>query len=393
MLALFRLFRKLFRKTFFAAALSAVFCAVALAQAGGASKLLPARLGEFRAAGFVAQVLPLPPGASPEDYGVASSSVRRYESANGAAFVAAVVRTSSTSAAYSLLTERAEGEPGAGRIDLGGAEAVSHVTPDSISFVKGPLYVRVESSSKPAAANELAALARAVAGSIEEGTSELPVLVLHLPEWEQKVREGVVGYAVSPAALRRAAGEQPALDAVPFDGGTEAVTARYGEARLVIVEFPTPQHAFDADAAISARVNDLRAAGQTAPSQYKRVGNYSVFVFGGTDAGAAEQLISGVKYEKDVRWLGRNPRAEEIMTRRYTATMGGVLVGTLITSGLAILICLGAGALIGGTIFLRRRARKAEHETYTDAGGMVRLNIEELNAPAPSSKLVGQGED
>jgi len=391
-LAPFRLFRKAFFAAF-AAALSAVLCASALAQTpGGAPKLLPERLGDFRAAGFVAQMLPLPPGASPEDYGVTSSSVRRYESANGAAFLAAVVQTASSSAAYSLLTERAEGEPGAGRIDLGGAEAVSRVTSDSIAFVKGPMYVRVESSSKPAAADELTALARAVAGSIDAGTSELPVLVLHLPEWEQKVRERI-GYAVSAAALRRAAGDQPALDAVPFDGGTEAVTALYGDSRLVIVEFPTPQHAFDADAAITNRVNELRAAGRPAPAAYKRVGNYSVFVYGAADGAAAEQLISGVKYEKDVRWLGRNPRAEEIAVRHYTATMGGVLVTTLITTGLAILLCLGVGALIGGTVFLRRRARQAEHEVYSDAGGMVRLNIEDLNAPAPSTKLVGQGED
>lgn len=393
MLAFFRLFRK----AFFAAALSAVLCAVALAQAaGGASKLLPERLGDFRAEGFVTQQVPLPQGAAPEDYGVASSTVRQYKSPDGAAFMVAVIRTSSTSAAYSLLTERAranaDGQPGAGRIDLGGAEAVSRVTSDSVSFVKGPVYANVVASSKPAAPDQLGALARAVAASIEAGVSELPVLVLHLPEWEQKVREGV-GYAVSPAALRRAAGEQPALDAVPFDGGTEAVTATYGDARLVIVEFPTPQHASDADAAITNRVNELRAAGGPAPPLYKRVGNYSVFVFGGRDEAAAEQLISGVKYEKDVRWLGRNPRAEEIMTRRYTATMGGVLVTTLITTGLAILLCLGVGAVIGGTVFLRRRARQADEEVYSDAGGMLRLNLEELNGPAPSTKLVGQGED
>jgi len=388
---------RLLRKTFFAAALLVFACAAAQAQAPGwANKLLPERLGDFRAAGSVTQADAAPSKAAPQDYSINDAARREYRAPAGGnyevAYEVTVVQTASSSAAYSLLTARGLGEPGAGRIDLGGAEAVSRVNVGFVAFVKGPMYVSVAALTKPSGPHDAVSLARAVAGSIEAGTTELPVLVVHLPEWERKVREGV-GYAVSHAALLRAAGELPALDAVPFDGGTEAVTARYGDAQLVVVEFPTPQHAFDADAAISARINDFRAAGQPAPSQYKRVGNYSVFVFGEGDAGAADELISGVKYEKDVRWLGRNPRAEEIMTRRYTATMGGVLLTTLITTGLAILLCLGVGAVIGGTVFLRRRAQQAEKEAYSDAGGMVRLNIEELNAPVPSSKLVGQGED
>jgi hypothetical protein len=129
------------------------------------------------------------------------------------------------------------------------------------------------------------------------------------------------------------------------------------------------------------------------PSSYKRVGNYSVFVFDAPDAGAADKLVAGVKYEKDVRWLGRNPHAEEIAVKAYTSTMGGVILTTLITTGLAILLCLGVGGLIGGVVFLHRRSRSSEQQVYTDAGGMVRLNIEELNTPPPSTNLLGRGED
>jgi hypothetical protein len=220
-----------------------------------------------------------------------------------------------------------------------------------------------------------------------EETNSVPVLVMHLPDWEKKVNEGAA-YATNLPALQKAAGNRPVLDAVQFDGAVEAATASYDGARLVIVEFPTPQHSVDADAAINERIAQLRAAGQPVPSSYKRIGNYSVFVFDAPDTIAAENLISQVKYEKDVRWLGRNPHEYEIATREYTSTMGGVIISTLITTGLAILLCLGVGGIIGGIVFLRRRAQHTAQEIYTDAGGMLRLNIEDLNTPRPTTKLL-----
>jgi hypothetical protein len=239
------------------------------------------------------------------------------------------------------------------------------------------------------------ALAQSQPEGQQSGTEEpggVPVLVMHLPDWEKKVKEEY-GYALSMPALQKAAGTRPALDAFSFDEGTEAVTAKYEDGRLVIVEFPTPQHSVDADARINQRIAELKGAGQPVPSAYKRVGNYSVFVFDAPDVTAAEKLISGVKYEKDVRWLGRNPHAEEKAVRAYTSTMGGVILTTLITTGVAILLCLGVGGLIGGVVFLRRRSRQTADEVYTDAGGMVRLNIEDLNTPPTSSKLLKSAGD
>jgi hypothetical protein len=222
---------------------------------------------------------------------------------------------------------------------------------------------------------------------------DFSVLVTHLPDWENKVREGV-GHAASLSELQKVAGNMPALDAVSFDGGAEAVTAKYGDARLVVVEFMTPQFAADNDASINARIAQLRASGQPVPSEYKRVGNYAVFVFDAPDAATADKLVSGVQYEKDVRWLGRNPHAEEIATRAYTRTMGGVIITTLITTALAILLCLCVGGMVGGVIFLRRRAQHTAQEIYSDAGGMLRLNLEDLNTPrVPAARLIGSGEE
>ncbi|MGB8508645.1 MAG: hypothetical protein WCD76_09585, partial [Pyrinomonadaceae bacterium] len=216
------------------------------------------------------------------------------------------------------------------------------------------------------------------------------VIVMHLPDWESVYKSAV--YARSMPALLRATGERPVFDAVSFEGGTESVTAQYAQGRLVIFEFTTPQYASDSDARVGERIAQLKDAGQPTPSSYKRIGNYGVFVFDAPDAAAAEKLISEVKYEKDVRWLGRNPHAAEIATREYTSTMGNVILTSLLTTGAAILLCLGLGGVLGGAVFMYRRSRNGAQEAYSDAGGMLRLNLEEVNPRINPSNLLGSDE-
>lgn len=220
---------------------------------------------------------------------------------------------------------------------------------------------------------------------------EIPVLVQHLPDWE--TAQARARYVDTLPALKEAVPDQPVLDALPFDGGTEAVAATYeGGARLVIVEYVTPQLAFDADAWVNSRIAALRGEGKSVPSAYRRVGNYAVFVFGGTDAQAATALLQRVKYEKDVRWLGENPYAIDRANRAWLNMSTSVIVNTVKATGLAIAICLSVGGIFGGWIFMRRRAQAALTEKFSDAGGMLRLNIDELSAQNNAARLIGQGD-
>ncbi|HJR08702.1 MAG TPA: hypothetical protein VJ842_15690 [Pyrinomonadaceae bacterium] len=224
-----------------------------------------------------------------------------------------------------------------------------------------------------------------------EAASEIPVLVKHLPDWESA--QARARYVETLDALKEAVPGQPVLDALPFDGGTEAVTATYeGGARLVIVEYATPQAAFDADNGIKARVAALRGEGKSAPSAYRRVGNYAVFVFGAPDEAKAVALIDKVKYEKDVRWLGDDPFAVGRANRAWINMSTSVIVNTVKATGIAIAICLAIGGIFGGWIFTRRRAQAALNENFSDAGGMVRLNIDELSAQTNAARLIGQGD-
>jgi hypothetical protein len=218
----------------------------------------------------------------------------------------------------------------------------------------------------------------------DAGADTTPAVVEHLPDWETARARAT--YAVSLAELQKVVPDAPALDVVTFAGGTEAVAADYGAAgRLVIVEFSTPQFAADADRAVNARIAELRAAQRSVPTVYQRKGNYSVFVFGATDEAAARALVDRVHYEKDVRWLGRDPHAYERANRAWISMSASVLLNSVKAAGLAILLCLAVGGVFGTLIFRRRRATLAAR--YSDAGGMTRLNLDEN-----TQRLLGQGE-
>ncbi|HYP54568.1 MAG TPA: hypothetical protein VEQ42_13545, partial [Pyrinomonadaceae bacterium] len=151
-------------------------------------------------------------------------------------------------------------------------------------------------------------------------------------------------------------------------------------------------YASDNDARVRQRVEQLRAAGRPVPSSYRRIGNYSAFVFGATDERAAAGLLDGVKYEKDVRWLDRNPNVLVRAQQAYTNMTGGVILTALKITGLSILLCLGVGALVGGAVFLYRRSHTPE-AVYTDAGGMVRLNIDDITHETATQPRLLEGRD
>ena len=212
-------------------------------------------------------------------------------------------------------------------------------------------------------------------------------MVKHLPDWQTAQRNAL--YAVNRSGLRDAIASQPILDALSFQGGTEAVVSNYGQSQLLIVEFTTPQFSVENDQRIAAKIQELKSQGQPIPSAYRRVGNYSVFVFNAADEKTANELIDSVKYEKVVQWLGEDPHLYERLQRYFAETSAGVLVAVLQGSGLSLLISVGAGALFGVLLFRRRRAQQAT--LYSDAGGAVRLNLDDLTGTSNSRRSLGPG--
>jgi len=89
-----------------------------------------------------------------------------------------------------------------------------------------------------------------------------------------------------------------------------------------------------------------------------------------------------------VQWLGENPNILKEAEKRYVNTTLGVLVTVLKASGWAFVTCLGLGGLIGGLLFSYRRAQQKAVTAYSDAGGMLRLNLDELSPQTDPGKLL-----
>jgi hypothetical protein len=322
------------------------------------------------------------------------SAEAEYVSNEDSRLLVEVIRLPRDSDAYSLLTiaarsarDQTQGQLGQITREMGTA---SVNLPGRIAFFKGTTFVRV-TAGEPASQNpnNVTALARLISDRIGKGEADIPVLVKHLPQWEEV--QGHVVYLAGFRSLRAVLPDQPILDAVSSEGDADAVATNYGATQFIIVEYNTPQLAGDNDRTIVAKIEEMRAQGQPVPSSYRRVGNYSVFVFNAPDEQTAKGLIDQVEYEQVVQWLGNNPYMLEKAQREYYETTAGVLVAVVKASGLSLLLCLAAGGFLGALLFSRRRAQQRNAEAFSDAGGMLRLNIDEISPQTDPSKLVGPG--
>jgi hypothetical protein len=355
-----------------------------------AAKMLPDRVGDIGASSIPPRTVPVlafSDPSSPEDFAVSSAVARQY---NGGFYVT-LVKTRSDAAAYALLTNVARKGNPAQPVRQGYVGTAGIDSEQGVAFFKGTAFVIVSGPvNKSKSAESTLDFARQFAETLDKGEGEIPVLVKHLPGWERAQEHAT--YAVSQNGLEKVVGHQPVLEAVSFEGGAEAVTSDYGPSRLVIVEYTTPQIATESDARITERIKTLQDAGQPVPSAYRRVGNYSVFVFDAPDAQTAAQLIDGISYEQVVQWLGANPHILERMQKEYVNRMGGTILAVIKASGLSLILCFGIGGLVGALVFKRRRAQAAAVEAYSDAGGMLRLNIDEITRQPDPDRLLGRGE-
>lgn len=209
----------------------------------------------------------------------------------------------------------------------------------------------------------------------------IPVLIKHLPNWEGLRDRTTITNTGAP--LRSALGERPVLDLIDFSGGTEAVTAPYDTGKLLIVEYSTPQASVEADNVFKEAVG--RETGLTV---YRRIGNYSAFVFDAADEASAGALLDQIKYEKMVQWLGKNPHLQQQAERAFVITTSDMFLSTF----LIVLIGIGMsiiGGVVGGYVFFYLRERKRESlPTFSDAGGMIRLNLDGLTPDTLPERLL-----
>jgi hypothetical protein len=354
-----------------------------------AAKLLPDRIGSFKAIGQVRGF-----DDDGDVFNGTSNVARDYQSTSGERVTILLFKNASDSGAYARLIHAkrplsnspASSEQELKTVNIG---TLGYGAPDAVIFFKGLTYVEIRSRIRLAKPETLLDFAGQFAETLDKGDGQIPSLVKHLPDWESgNVRPA---FAVSFQGLKENIPNQPVFDAITFAGGVEAVSANYGNSKLVIVEFNTPQLATDYDRAITAKIQELRSQAQTAPTAYRRVGNYAVFVFDAPTPEAANQLIDQVKYQQVVQWLGENPFSYEKATREFTETTLGVFVSVVKASGLALVTCLAVGGFFGALLFRVRRSQQRAREAYADSDAMLRLNLDELTPESDPSRLLGRG--
>jgi hypothetical protein len=357
------------------------------------AKIFPANLGGFHQSGRISvldrKALPLI-DLGPEALLQGFVATTEYTSAEGEKLGVRLVGFENDAAAYSQFTLLRKHFREDSAAPTGPAEKIgtssAFIRDLGLTFCKGPTVVSVkfEAGKQP---DQAAALARLLAETLDPGEGDVPVLVKHLPNWDEAQRDAV--YAVNKDSLLEIVPNQPILNELTFEGGTEAVVANYGPSQLAVVEFTTPQFSIDNDQRILSKIQELRTQGQSTPTTYRRVGNYSVFVFNAPDEKTGNALIDQVKYEQVIQWLGDDPYLEARVERYLAQTTAGVLIAVLKSSGLSLLICLGAGTIFGALLFRHRRAQQAA--LYSDAGGGTRLNLDELTDTKTAHRLLEPG--
>ncbi len=362
------------------------FASSALADTPSEPRPLPTAIGNFR------QVKSNTPPSTEHEEGSTieplAYQLSEYAGNRGDRVSVEIVRLRHEAQAYqelSLAAATARGNKSRVEIvpNIGGGTA-GFATEDELVFFKGQHVVRVKSlKGSPGNVNEVA---QNLSATLDRGEGDIPVLIKHLPQLEETQKNAI--FLNSFTNLISSHLEQPVLDAVQGGGNADAVLATYGPSKILLVEYNTPQLATENDQRIIARIHELWRLGQPAPTAYRRVGNYSVFVFDAPDEQTAKQLIDQVKYEQVVQWLGDNPNILREAQKRYVNTTLGVLVAVLKASGYAALLCVGVGGLIGGLLFTYRRSQQKAATAYSDAGGMLRLNLDELSAETNPRRLL-----
>jgi hypothetical protein len=359
------------------------------------AKLLPREIGVFRLKGPLRQHQSLVKNGDsdprflgdPAGFPGFAGAEAEYVSPKGELLQLELVHVERDSDAYSLLTILARNRrDGGADVHLSRSLGTAgFASTGSVAFFQGRSFVRI-TNPEGGADESLNTLAKLLADRLEKGEGDVPVLVKHVPQWETAQADAV--YLAGFRSLKGAIPNQPVLEAITSEGDADAVLTSYGSAQFLLVEFNTPQLASDNDRAITAKLNELRQQGQPVPTSYRKVGNYSVFVFNAGSEAEAQSLIDQIEYAQMVTWLGDNPYLLEQAQRDYYETTAGVLVSVVQASGLSLLGCLGIGGLIGAVLFNRRRAQQRAAEAYSDAGGMLRLNLDDITPQSDPAKLL-----
>lgn len=252
-----------------------------------------------------------------------------------------------------------------------------------LGFWKGDYYVRlsVTTPSPPhVAISKMTDLARILSERLVVGPHDVPLLVQHLPT-DRRIA-GSERFISGPRGLARFPGYDNPNDLFNLGSdGVEAAIAEYrtgkGISHLLLVEYHTPQLAAAAYERVSRYFAQL-PDNERDRRIFKREGNYLIEAFDVADRDVMEALVNSITYTAKVRWLDRDRlRLVGSLPEFPAATW---LVTTFAFIGVVVLILIAGGVALGYVFFVIRR-RHIQRYGFSDAGGMLRLNLDRLVLP------------
>jgi hypothetical protein len=318
------------------------------------------------------------------EYKVVSAASRAYGTSMARVDV---FRAQNVSGAFGLFTFNRKTPISKGRVGLGPDDCA--LADNAVVLWHGNVLVlvRTAATKQITLAADLIKIANAISGllSPDARPGVPPTLLESLPA-QAGVRAGA-RYFLGPQSL----GDYlpHAADMFGFNGEAEAVLADYQQRdrsriKLLIVEYNTPQFAHEALERANEFVSSL-AQDEQSKIIVKRTGNYIIEAGDVTDRVAAQQLVDSVKYPYTVKWFQtpyhrkEDPHAGQKAAQIMISSFG--IVALLLSSALM------GGGVFGTIIFLKRR--KQQRQVFSDAGGMLRLDIEELCTGVSQNALPG----
>lgn len=206
-----------------------------------------------------------------------------------------------------------------------------------------------------------------------------PDLLIRLPEYEKVAPKAA--FATDVPGLKAVLGDRSELAAIELADGSQAVTAPYQAGKLILIDYSSPQAADDASSKLQ------QAFQGKAGVLYKRIGNSAAIVLDAKDAAAANALIDEIPAGKDIQWVGEQPKAKAKKPGVTVPQMAGVLFSSVVWLIAGGLVALAGGAFVGYLYYRRMMRHRAEIETFSDAGGITRLNLDGLT---PNERLLNE---
>lgn len=240
-------------------------------------------------------------------------------------------------------------------------------------------------------------LIQVLKNNIAVSNGEFPPLPSHLPT-ENKISDTDV-YLVGSAALMKTDGVSDLKDFVNFSGGTELAIAKYrngsGVFNLAIIEYHTPQLATDGYSQFQTYFNNLSTE-ERSKRLLKRIGNYVVFTTSNQDIAGVEKIASQIKYNPGIYWEGKKLsdipiafRPPDPLVIEEVSQTAKMLVRTFYWIGVMLFGAVVLGITSGWIFFYWNRYRRRKlglDNIFSDAGGTVRLNLDDYLLPPGDQK-------